>query len=102
MEQDPLNRKAYLRGWEPKDPPEDQEVCYWFCELAQNAADLETLDIANRYSSILNIGVKISSIQGGTHVLRNFEVEEFGDKFVIRCSGPFICTEQGTSNQSLK
>jgi hypothetical protein len=96
---DPLNRKAYIRGWERKPAPEDHEISYWFCEFAKDAATWESSIRAEQARSILNIGVNIPSVQGGIHSLRNFAVELLDDKFVIYCSGPFIYTERGTSIQ---
>jgi hypothetical protein len=98
---DPLNRKAYIRGWESKDAPEDHEVSYWFCEFAKDAATWENLHLAQDAQSILNIGVRIPSIQGAIHSLRNFTVEPLSDKFVISCSGPFIYIARGSSNQDV-
>ena len=98
---DPLDRKAYIRGWERKDPPAEEEISYWFCEFAKDAATLETALSAEQARSILNIGVTIPSLQGGIHSLRNFSVEAFANKFVIACSGPFIYTARGSSNQNV-
>jgi hypothetical protein len=95
-EVDPLDRKAYIRGWEPKQPPEDREISYWFCESPKDAAAVSALQTANDYVSILNIGVRIDSIQGGQHVLRNFTVEPYEGKFLMTCSGPFIPTASGS------
>jgi hypothetical protein len=94
---DPLNRKAYIRGWERKPAPEDHEISYWFCEFSQDAATWESSIAAEQARSILNIGVTIPSVQGGIHSLRNFAVEPFDSKFVIFCSGPFIYAARGTA-----
>ena len=98
---DPLDRKAYIRGWERKAPPADEEISYWFCEFAKDAATWETALSAEQARSILNIGVTIPSLQGGIHSLRNFAVEVFANKFVISCSGPFIYTACGSSSQNV-
>jgi|ERR1039458_8472850 hypothetical protein len=98
---DPLNRKAYIRGWERKEPPDDHEISYWFCEFAKDAATWESIGLAESARSILNIGVIIPSVQGGNHSLRNFVVEESGGKFVISCGGPFIYLARGSSNQDV-
>ena len=84
---DQLNRKAYIRGWERKAPPEEEEISCWFCEFAKDAATWETALLAGQARSILNIGVTIPSLQVGMHSLRNFAVEAFANKFVIFCSG---------------
>ena len=98
---DALNRKAYLWRWERRQTPEDPTTDFWFCELGKDAAYWDTRESAEEATSILNIGVRIQSVQGGTHSLRNFTAEEFSDKFVIYCSGPFIYSERGSSNQDV-
>lgn len=98
---DPLDRKAYIRGWERKAPPAEEEIIYGFCEFAKDAATWETALSAEQARSILNIGVTIPTLQGGIHSLRNFAVEMFTNKFVISCSGPFIYTACGSSSQNV-
>jgi hypothetical protein len=98
---DPLDRKAYIRGWERKAPPEEKEINYWFCEFAKDAAIWETALQAEQARSILNIGVATPSHQGGIRSPRNFSVEAFANKFVISGSGPFIYTGRGSSNQNV-
>ena len=76
-EVDPLDRKAYLWKWGPRETPEGPTTDYWFCEFAKDAAYWESRQLAENAVSILNIGVRIPSIQGGIHSLRNFAIEEF-------------------------
>ena len=98
-----LNRKAYICSWERKDPPDYDGVNYCFCESAKDAAVWEDRDSAEEIAASLNTGgVTVPSLHGGTHILRNFTVEEFSDKFVIFCSGPFDHTQCGTSNQGIE
>jgi hypothetical protein len=96
MEVDPLNRKANIRRWERDKDGEN--ITYWFCEFAKDAARWETMVAAQNARSVLNIGVTIPSCQGGTHGIRNFDVEEFPpDHYVIFCHGPFIYVACGSS-----
>lgn len=95
MTVDPLNRKAYINRWE-RD--ETRDITYWFCEFAKDAAFWESEFAARHARDILNVGVRIPSIQGGIHSLRNFEIEEVNPgRFVISCSGPFIYRETGVA-----
>ncbi len=96
---DPLNRKAYLHRWErDKD---DRNITYWFCEFAKDAAHWDTLRSAKNARDILNLGVNIPSVQGGTHTLRNFEIEEFDtDYYVIYCHGPHIYRARGSASNA--
>jgi hypothetical protein len=93
---DPLNRKAYIWKWD-RTGPEPKDVTYWFCPTAEGAATWDNRAIADRDVSVLNIGVRVPSIQGGIHSIRNFTVEPFGERFVISCSGPFLYTESSSS-----
>jgi hypothetical protein len=96
---DPSNRKAYVWKWERRETPGGHTTDYWFCEFAKDAAYWESCESAENAVSMLNIGVRIPSIHGGIHSLRNFTLEPFEDKFVIYCSGPFIYSERGTAVQ---
>jgi hypothetical protein len=96
---DPLNRKAYLHRWE-RDK-EENNITYWFCEFAKDAANWVTLESAENARNILNIGVNIQSFQGDTHTLRNFEIEEFSpNHYVICCHGPFIYQARGSASNA--
>lgn len=93
-----LNRKAYIRSWERKAPPDYDEVNYCFAESAQDATTWEDRESAEEIAASLNIGgVTVPSLRGDTHTLRNFAVEEYSDKFVIFCSGPFDHAQCGTA-----
>ncbi|MGO9435253.1 MAG: hypothetical protein ACLP00_13305 [Terracidiphilus sp.] len=94
---DPPNRKAYLHRWERDE--EDRNITYWFCEFAKDAAHWDSLRSAENARDILNIGVTIASVQGGTHTLRNFEIEEFApNHYVIHCHGPHFYRARGTAS----
>jgi hypothetical protein len=90
-----LNRQAYIWKWEKNF--EKNATTYWFCEFPKNAAYWKTLRSAEIARDMLNAGVTIPSIEGGSHVLTNFAIEKFADEmFVVFCTGPFIYTA-GTS-----
>lgn len=94
---DPLNRKAYLHRWERDE--DDRNITYWFCEFAKDAAHWDTLRSVENARDILNIGVNIASVQGSTHTLRNFEIEEFAlNQYVICCHGPHIYRARGSAS----
>ncbi|HEY1987444.1 MAG TPA: hypothetical protein VGG85_18665 [Terracidiphilus sp.] len=98
-----LNRKAYIRSWERKAPPDYDEVSYCFGESAKDATAWEDRESAEEIAASLNAGgVTVPSLHGDTHTLRNFTVEEFSDKFVIFCSGPFDHTQCGTSHPNVE
>lgn len=100
MSIDPLNRQAYLHRWE-RDT-DGRNITYWFCEFAKDAAHWDTLRSAENARDILNIGVNIPSLQGGTHTLRNFEIEElFQSHYVMCCHGPFIYEAKGSASNAL-
>jgi hypothetical protein len=95
---DPLNRKAYLHRWE-RD--EEDKITYWFCEFAKDATHWDNLPSADNARDILNIGVKIQSMQGGQHTLRNFEIEEFApNHYIICCYGPHIYQARGAGSNA--
>ena len=97
-----LDRKAYICSWERKAPPDYDEVSYCFGASAKEATAWEDRESAEEIAASLNTGgVTVPSLHGGTHILRNFAVEEFSDKFVIFCSGPFDHTQCGTSHPTV-
>ena len=96
---DPSSRKAYLHRWERDE--EGRNITYWFCEFDKDAAYWDTLRSAENARDILNIWVNISSVQGGTHTLRNFEIEEFAvNHYVIYCHGPHIYQARGSASNA--
>jgi hypothetical protein len=85
---DPLNRKAYYCKEERK--PKELRTLYWFCEFPQNAAYFKTRSDAEWGKEVLNRGVNIKSVEGGTHTIDNFEIEEYEGRYILSCSGPFL------------
>ncbi len=80
-------RKGYICKWERDVPPNDNRNIYHFCSQPNDAAYWPSRQNAEVECIELNRGVTIPS--GGTHVCRNFQVEEFApDKFLIYCEAP--------------
>ena len=86
---DPLNRKAYFCIDEKK--PEERKTLTWFCEFPQLARHFKTRDEAEWGRKVLlNRRLTVPSIEGGTYMIENFEIEEFDGKLIISCSVPFL------------
>lgn len=98
---DPIHRKAYLHDWKRRDDGRHPGMDYGFCEFAKDAAYWPMRELAQLdCDHVFNGKITIPSLTGAIHVLDNFAVEEFGDRFVVFCSGPFIYRERGVSNET--
>lgn len=89
--------KAYIHNWEPAPDPDKNLMHYWFCEAAKDAACWGSQESAEIDAICYNgLGVTIPSSQGGSYLIRDFQVEEFApDRFVIYANAPFIRAERG-------
>jgi hypothetical protein len=62
----------------------------WFCEFPHHAGYFLTRDEAEWGKKVLiNRHVTVPLIEGGMFAIESFEVEEYGGRFVLYCSGPF-------------
>ncbi len=84
--------KGYISRWERCKEPQTHVMDYWFTSNPNSAAHWETKEHAEvDCKAFFNDIITIPSSLGGTHVCRDFTVEERKpDEFVVFCEAPFI------------
>jgi hypothetical protein len=92
--------KGYITGWKERETPEERHIVdVGFDHNPEKAACWKTRqEAANDCVIFDHWRVVIPSAEGGTHVCRDFRVEERAPaEFVVFCEGPFILRNRSES-----
>jgi hypothetical protein len=90
--------KGYINRWKEREKPEERQIVdYWFTSNAMKAACWETESEAENNCVIFDCHrIVIPSSKGGTHVCKDFKVEQRApNEFVVFCVAPFILEVSG-------
>jgi len=84
--------KGYISRWESRKEPETRILDYWFTSNPNSAWYWETKEEAEAdCKAFFNDRITIPSSFGGTHLCRDFRVEERKiNEFLVFCEAPFI------------
>lgn len=93
--------KGYLSRWKLREKPEEQIMDYWFDSRPEKAACWEKREDAENDCVIFNYHhIVIPSSEGGTHVCKDFKVEQRApNEFVVFCVAPFILEVSGQAEK---
>jgi hypothetical protein len=84
--------KGYISRWERREEPQSHILDYWFTSNPNSAAYWESKEYAEAdCRAFFNDIISIPSSLGGTHVCRDFKIEERKpNEFIVFCEAPFI------------